>query len=228
MMLRVVTYLTLILSLSGCAPSTADDYLRVSVIHPDQADAAFNAGTALMLEGDPELGAQLLEEAVQLNPAGRDAIFNQGVAYFEMADYPKAAALFRQILIDDPSDADTRYNYELSLFYIQQALPESQQQLTQPEDGAQDPLITPTPAPGGLDGPTPTPPRIEFEPDLTRTPEGGSGDFASDAESTPVQRSGGALDIEMAMQLLSGENIPLIMPFQGGPSGGGDNGEKDW
>lgn len=227
-MFRVVIIPTLILILSGCMPSTANDYLQVSVAYPEQADAAFNAGTALILEGKAELGAQLLQEAVLLNPTDRDAIFNQGVAYFELADYPKAASLFRQILVDDPTDVDARYNYELSLFYIEQTLPESQQQLIQPEDGAQDPLITPTPAPGGLDGPTPTPPRIEFEPNLTRTPEGGSGDFANNTESTPVQRSSGTLDIETAIQLLSGENVPLIMPFQGGPSGGGDNGEKDW
>jgi len=215
--------------LSGCAGApTAGDYVRVSVANPDDAQAGYNAGTALINAEEYALADAMLERAAEQTDNPRDALFNLGVTRFESGDFVGAAAAYQVILRADPTDFDARYNYELSLFYVEIPLPENQQQLTEPEQGETDPTVTPTPQPGGLDGPTPTPPRQEFEPDLSKTPEGGSGDFASDAESTPVPRVGGGLTVEEAMRLLDGEDSDAIAPYLMPTQAGGANEENDW
>lgn len=232
-MLRVVNktpvWLGLVmLVLVGCAPATIDTYVRESVAAPDDPQRAYNAGTALLLDGDLALAEEVLARAAEQGKSARDALFNIGVARFELGDFRGAAAVYRQMLAVDPSDADARYNYELSLFYIENPLPESQEQLNEPQDGQTDPTMTPTPQPGGVDGPTPTPPREEFEPDPSQTPAGGSGDFADDAESTPVPRSSGGLTIEEAIELLNGIDSNQIAPFLLPTPVGGVNQENDW
>lgn len=217
------------LMLVGCTGApTADDYVRVSVANPDSAVAGYNAGTALIGAENYTLAGELLARAATQTDKSRDTLFNLGVARFKDKDFRGAADAFQVILRADPSDADARYNYELSLFYVENPFPETQQQLTEPEQGETDPTITPTPQPGGLDGPTPPPPREEFEPDLTKTPEGGSGDFASDAESTPVPRVGGGLTVEEAMRLLDGQDTSAIAPYLFPTPSGGLNEENDW
>ena len=221
--------LCVVFILTGCAGTpTAGEYVRVSVANPDDAQAGYNAGTALIAAEDYALSGAMLARAAGQADHPRDALFNLGVARFKSDDFVGAAAAYQAILRADPSDADARYNYELSLFYIEIPLPENQQQLTEPELGETDPTVTPTPQPGGLDGPTPTPPREEFEFDPTKTPEGGSGDFASDAESTPVPRVGGGLTVEEAMRLLDGQNSAAIAPYLLPTPAGGLNEENDW
>lgn len=215
--------------MTGCTGQpTADDYVRQSVANPDSAIDGYNAGTALITDGDYRLAGQMLERAATQTENPRDMVFNLGVARFKAKDFRGAADAFQTILRVDPSDADARYNYELSLFYVENPFPDDQQQLTEPELGETDPTITPTPQPGGLDGPTPTPPRQEFESDLTKTPVGGSGDFASDAESTPVPRVGGALTVEEARRLLEGQNTSAISPYFLPTPSSGENEENDW
>jgi hypothetical protein len=215
--------------LSSCtATATPADYVRQSVANPESSIDGYNAGTALIAAEDYALANEMLARAATQSDNPRDVLFNLGVARFKSKDFRGAAAAYQTILRANPSDADARYNYELSLFYVENSLPEDQQQLTEPELGETDPTITPTPQPGGLDGPTPTPPREEFEPDLTKTPEGGSGDFASDAESTPVPRVGGGLTIEEAMRLLDGQDTSAIAPYLFPTPAGGVNEENDW
>nr|MBP6298352.1 hypothetical protein [Anaerolineae bacterium] len=105
-----------------------------------------------------------------------------------------------------------------------------QQQRTNPEEGQTDPTITPSPEPGGFDGPTPTPPREEFEPDPTETPVGGTGDFGDDADSTPVPVEGGPLTLEQAIRLLdaAAQDALTISPFYLTATPGGVAGENDW
>lgn len=228
-LLRIPIVLSLVLTCFGCTTApTHDDYVRLSVANPESAAAGYNAGTALIAAEKHDLAEAMLERAATQTDSPRDSLFNLGVARFEAGDFRGAADAYQTILRADPSDADARYNYELSLFYIENPLPETQQQLTEPELGETDPTITPTPQPGGLDGPTPTPPREEFEPDLTKTPEGGSGDFASDAESTPVPRVGGGLSVEEAMRLLDGQDTSAIAPYLLPTFVGGENQENDW
>lgn len=233
MMVRVVSILmtsALMIGLSGCVAGTSAEAVRESVARPDDPIAAYNAGTRLLSDGEHGLASEMLRRAATLADDPRTARYNLGVAYFLQADYVRAAAAFRAILEVDPTDQDARHNYELSLSLIENALPETQQQLTEPQEGETDPTVTPTPQPGGFDGPTPTPPRAEFEPDLTQTPVGGAGDFAmANQTATPVPREVGGLTVSDAMRLLDGQNTRSIAPFS--PSFGtaeGVNTENDW
>jgi tetratricopeptide (TPR) repeat protein len=184
----------------------------------------------LLGDGEHGLASELLGRAVGLADDPRTARYNLGVAYFLQADYVAAAATFRAILEVDPTDQDARHNYELALSLIETPLPEDQQQLTDPQQGETDPTVTPTPQPGGFDGPTPTPPRAEFEPDPTQTPVGGTGDFAmANQTATPAPREDGSLTVLEAMRLLDGQNTRSIAPFD--PLLGtaeGVNTENDW
>ena len=114
----------------------------------------------------------------------------------------RGSGRIRAVLMLNPDDTDARYNYELALRLALPPTPSEQQQQTEPELGETDPTVTPSPEPGGFEGPTPTPPREEFEPDFTETPVGGTGDFGDDAQSTPVPVDNGPMTLEQAMRLL--------------------------
>lgn len=205
--------------------SAAELFERIAVQPDASRFDVFRAGTAWI--GVDELrAAEWLELAVQERTSNewRDATFNLGVARFFASDYAEAARAFRSILERDPADADARYNYELSLKFVEDPLPDEQQQRTEPDDGNTDPTVTPTPEPGGFDGPTPTPPREETEPDPSETPETGSGDFGAEADSTPVPVDSGSMTIEDAMRLLdaAARDAAPIIPYYGTPVPGGD------
>lgn len=208
---------------SGQQDIAASLFLEASVREPGMAQRIYSAGSAQLGIDDLEAAA-LLERAYAISE-GDDktrAAYNAGIAYFRAGAYFDAVEAFRAVLILDPNDADARYNYELSLRHALPPTPSTQQQQTNPEDGQTDPTITPSPEPGGFDAPTPTPPREEFAPDPTQTPVGGTGDFADDADATPVAVSGGSLTIEQAMQLLdaAAQDALTIMPFYRTPSPG--------
>lgn len=209
----------------------AAGFVELAAREPESPERIYSAGSAV-LGLDDEKSAALLERSYVLGDRDdrQRAAYNVGIAYFNAGDYFSAVDAFRAVLSIDPNDVDARYNYELALRLALPPTPSEQQQQTEPELGETDPTVTPTPEPGGFEGPTPTPPREEFEPDLTETPVGGSGDFGDDAESTPVPVEDGPMTLEQAMRLLdaAAQDTLAIAPFYSTPVSGGATGENDW
>lgn len=215
----------------GDHDQAAAGFVEMAVREPQSPARIYSAGSALLGLRNEEAAA-LLERAYTLGDIEqkKQAAYNAGIAYYDARDYFAAVDAFRAVLILDPDHADARYNYELALRLALPPTPSEQQQQTEPELGETDPTVTPSPEPGGFEGPTPTPPREEFEPDLTATPVGGSGDFSDDADSTPVPVDSGPLTLEQAMRLLdaAAQDTRVIAPFYATPVLGGATGEKDW
>ena len=206
-------------------------FIEMAVREPEASARIYSAGSAT-LGIDDEKAAALLERAYALGGVEdqKRAAYNAGIAHFNARNYFEAVDAFRAVLTLDPDDAAARYNYELALRFALPPTPSEQQQQTEPELGETDPTVTPTPEPGGFEGPTPTPPREEFEPDFTETPVGGTGDFGDDADSTPVPVDNGPMTLEQAMRLLdaAAQDALAIAPFYSTPVSGGATGENDW
>jgi tetratricopeptide (TPR) repeat protein len=215
----------------GDSSAAAAGFIELSVREPESSMRIYSAGSATLGIDDAKAAA-LLERAYALGDLEdqKRAAYNAGIAHFNAGDYFAAVDSFRAVLVLDPDDADARYNYELALRLALPPTPSEQQQQTEPELGETDPTVTPSPEPGGFEGPTPTPPREEFEPDLTETPVGGSGDFGDDADSTPVPVDNGPMTLEQAMRLLdaAAQDALAIAPFYSTPAAGGATGENDW
>ncbi len=216
---------------TGAFGTASTLFLESAVRDPGDPFRVYSAGSAQLGLDDSE-AADLLLRSYELGDEDlkQRSAYNAGIAYFREADYFAAVRAFRAVLEIDPSDSDARYNYELALRYALPPTPSEQQQRTNPEEGQTDPTITPSPEPGGFDGPTPTPPREEFEPDPTETPVGGTGDFGDDADSTPVPVEGGPLTLEQAIRLLdaAAQDALTISPFYLTATPGGVAGENDW
>lgn len=223
MKIRVVTTTILgCMVLTACAPShdlnnranaalnqnRSDEAIAhfnsVMALQPDAPIPYYNAALAYRADESPDRAAQALEQALESadETLRQQTYYNLGVVYFEMGRFGDAAAAFREALILDPTDSQARYNYELAMLYDVDPTPQNQQQQTEPQEQQTDPDTTPTNQPNALDGPTPTPPRQDAPPDLTATPEGGSGDFASDTPSTLVPQENGRMTVEEAQRLL--------------------------
>ncbi len=204
----------------------------VMALQPDAPIPYYNA--ALAYRADESLGsaAQALEQALESadETLKQQAYYNLGVVYFEMGRFGDAAAAFREALILDPTDSQARYNYELAMLYDVDPTPENQQQQTEPQEQQTDPDTTPTNQPNALDGPTPTPPRQDAPPDLTATPEGGSGDFASDTPSTLVPQENGRMTVEEAQRLLDlvADDQQALSEFLRQLIGSGEPTGNDW
>jgi tetratricopeptide (TPR) repeat protein len=215
----------------GDGAAAAAGFIEMAAREPESPSRIYSAGSA-SLGIDDEEAAALLQRAYSIwdIEEKKRAAYNAGIAYYNAGDFFAAVDAFRAVLILDPDDADARYNYELALRLALPPTPSEQQQQTEPELGETDPTVTPSPEPGGFEGPTPTPPREEFEPDPSQTPEGGTGDFGDDADSTPVPVEGGPMTLEQAMRLLdaAAQDALTIAPFYATPAAGGATGENDW
>lgn len=250
MMIRIVTILGVMLVLAGCASSVElsnrgnaalragspqgalQSYTNAQALAPDAPVPYYNAALAYRAAGDLDRAVSALDQAIQTADERliREAYYNLGYVYFELGRFRDSAAAFRQVLERDPDDAQARYNYELALFNDVEPTPENQEQQTEPEEQQTDPETTPTNQPNALDGPTPTPERQDNPPDLTATPQGGSGDFADNAESTPVPQQRGRMTIEEAMRLLDAltEDQQALSEYLRRIQASGEAGMNDW
>jgi Ca-activated chloride channel homolog len=182
-------------------------YQVAQAVNPDAPVPYYNAAIALADAEQLDLARAALDQALETADAAlvQKAHYNLGNVYFDMGQYFDAIQAYQRVLLIDPDDEDARYNLELALLFAVAPTPTAQEQQTEPDQGQTDPETTPTDQPGALDGPTPTPPLQDTPPDLTATPEGGTGDFRGDEPSTLVPQERGALTIEEARRLL--ENI---------------------
>lgn len=189
---------------NGDTVSGLINYQNAQVLAPDRPEAYYNAGIASENLDDLTRAQASLEFAVRQSDEQLrlDALYNLGNVYFRSAMYVEAVEAYKAVLTDNPQAEDARYNMELALQYIVPPTPENQEQKTEPEEGETDPEATPTSQPSAQDEPTVTPPRQDNPPDPTATPEGGSGDFRDDEQSTLVPQERGRMSMDDAERLL--------------------------
>ncbi len=92
-------------------PLFEDPVLERVLQHEAGADAYIRAGVEQVNAGELELGAQLLERAVDLNPNDEGASLSLLIAYGQMGDQRRAADLFRKSGKVFPASEDIHYNY---------------------------------------------------------------------------------------------------------------------
>lgn len=210
--------------------SAVEAYQVAQVLAPDRPEAYFNAGIALANANELDAALAAVQQAMKTADDNliRDTYYNLGNVYYAMARYYDAIAAYQEVLLRDPTDEQARYNLELALRFAVPPTPTAQQQKTEPDEQQTDPNTTPTDQPKSEDGPTPTPPRIDDTPDLTPTPERGSGDFATDEESTLVPQLDGRMTIEDAQRLLDSIEQQSLSEFLNEAQPAGDTTENDW
>jgi len=208
-------------------------YQAAQVDAPDQPEPYYNAASAYLGAGELEHAAAALEQALKTADEAltAKAYYNLGNVYFQMGDYESAYQAYQQVLLLRPDDADARYNLELCLLYFRNATSTAIQQQTEPESDQTDPSATPTNQPGGLDGPTPTPPSPPLsEADLSQTPA--SGEAANDGldSQTPMPNSQGAMTAEQAARLLDSiqQDQQTLREYLQNAASDGEPADKDW
>lgn len=220
------------LTVSGSYSEAVRAYQVAQVLNPDAPLPYYNAGVALARNDDLDAAALALEQALKIanDDLIKQAYYNLGIIYYADGRFFDAVDAFKEVLLRDPADIEARYNYELALLNAVAPTPENQQQQNEPETDNTDPNVTPTPQPNDVTGPTPTPPVQDNPPDASRTPEGGSGDFADDTPSTPVAQENGDLSIEDAEQLLDSleQDQQSLSEYLNDGVPSGDPVENDW
>ena len=96
-------------------PALEDPLLQRVLQQEAGADAYTRAGVERVNAGDVELGAQLLERAVDLNPSDEGAALSLLIAYGQMGDQRRAADHFRKSVEVFPASEDIRFNYAVIL-----------------------------------------------------------------------------------------------------------------
>jgi len=216
----------------GAYQSAVRAYQSAQVGAPDQPEAYYNAASSLLALDEYLQAIEVLEQALLTadDALKVQAYYNLGNVYFEMGLFLDAVTAYQEALLLNPEDDDARYNLELALQRYVAPTPTAIEQQTNPELGQSDPNVTPTNQPGGLDGPTPTPPPQEAPPDPSETPV--QGDVASDGieSSTPIPDADGELTIEQAEQLLESieQNQEALSQFLEEEAVSGEPFEKDW
>jgi Ca-activated chloride channel homolog len=206
------------------------NYHTAQVNDPDKPVSYFNAASAYYQTGEYQQAIAALEQALT-NAEGQiavDSYYNLGNIYASLGEYGTAIEIYQQGLRLDPDDEDMRYNLEIALLRYIDPTPTAQQQQTKPENDQTDPEVTPTNNPGGFDGPTPTPPPQDIDPEAT--PETGAGQDGSEQSSTPVPQSQGQMNVEQAERILDQiqQDQQALREFSQEEGGEGDISEKDW
>jgi tetratricopeptide (TPR) repeat protein len=206
-------------------------YQAAQVNRPDDPIAYYNAAAALVGLERLDQAVASLELAIQHGDRSltQRAYFNLGNVFFDARLYAEAADAYQQALLIDPDDEDARYNYELALLRYVPPTPTALEQQTNPESGETDPDVTPTNQPGGLTGPTPTPPQEEGPPDLTASPVVGEVSGQEDS-ATPVPQSQGEMTLEQAERILDSirDDQQALREFLQESAESGEPSEKDW
>jgi tetratricopeptide (TPR) repeat protein len=206
------------------------EYQSAQVSAFDRPEAYFNAALAFAGAGDFEQAESALLQALTTadDELLVDIYYNLGNVYYDTGEYGAAIDFYQRVLLSDADHGDARYNLELALLYYIPPTPMDIQQRIEPEAGFTDPTVTPTNNPGGYDGPTPTPPIVDF--DLSATPVTGEGSGGDNDSSTPVPRSEGEMTIEEAEQLLNQiqQDQQVLQEYLQEEDSSGDIFEKDW
>ena len=205
-------------------------YQAAQVIAPDRSLAYFNAAAAYDALDDPEAAISALEQVIRTgdDDVTADAYYNLGNIYYRTRRYDEAVSAYQASLRDNPTDEDARYNLELAMMRVFTPTSTAQEQQTNPESGETDPETTPTDQPRGFDGPTPSPPPLDF--DRSATPVDGESDTGAEDSATPIPRSEGDMSVEQAEELLDRiqqdqQALSEYLEQAGAP---GAPSEKDW
>lgn len=214
----------------GVYEAALRSYQQAQVADPDRAESYFNAASALVASGAADSAIDALEQALRTadDDFAADIFYNMGNVYYESGRFWEAVNAYKQTLIRRPDDAQARYNLELALLYAIPPTPTAQEQQTSPDSDQTDPETTPTDQPGGFDGPTPTPPPVDFDP--SATPDSGESPGGEEQSTTPVPRQGGQMTVEQAENLLDQiqQEQQSLMEYLQFEASGGQSAEIDW
>ncbi len=205
-------------------------YQQAQVEAPNRAEFYYNVALAHVELNEFNRAIDALQQALQTaeDDLRSRVYYNLGNTYAAIGRYREAIDAYRAGLRLNPEDEDMRYNLEVAQLLYVPPTPTAQEQQTEPDEQDTDPEVTPTNDPGGFDGPTPTPPPIDFDP--TMPPEGGGADDTGEQGATPMPRPQGALTIEEAQRILDQieQDQQSVREFRQETGGAGDNTGPDW
>lgn len=215
---------------SGHYEAALRAYQAAQVAAPNRPEAYYNAASAYVGMNDLYRAQTALDKALETADDGlaAKAYYNLGNVYFYMGRYEESVEAYQQTLLLDPNDQDARYNLEIALLRYIRPTPTAQEQQTEPQQDESDPETTPTNQPGGFEGPTPTPPPLDY--DHTATPISGQGIGGHEDSHTPMPRSQGRLTIEQAERLLDRirQDQQALRELLQYPASSGQTSERDW
>ncbi len=179
-------------------------YSSAQVADPDNPIPYINAAKAYFENGQLSLAVEVLEQAILRgdNTLKTQAYYNLGNFYFLSDQFEDSILAYREALILNPDNKDARDNLELAMLYRHTPTPPDDEMKTEPDQNQVDPTSLPTNQPLDFDGPTPTPPPIDFNDE--EDPEGGitGENFGNQTEGTPSPREEATLSIPEAQELL--------------------------
>jgi len=113
---RAINRLATIFFTMGRYSEAADAYRKVVFLVPENNQARSNLGSALTMAGEFEMGRQVLEESLEIQPS--ETIYNSlGVIYYYLGEFEKSVATQRQALELTPGQAFLWLNLADSLHF---------------------------------------------------------------------------------------------------------------
>ena len=117
---RALSRLGEILFTMGRYSEAADAFRQVLFLDPENNQARSNLGSALIMAGEFEMGRQVLEESLEIEPI-QQTYSNLGVIYYYLGEFEKSVAMYRQAVELSPGQAVMLLNLADSLHFTGQA-----------------------------------------------------------------------------------------------------------
>ena len=113
---RAINSLGTFLFTLGRYGEAAEEFRKVVFLDPENFQARSNLGSALIMGGEFEMGRQVMEEALAIQPLQR-TYSNLGVIYYYLGDFEKSVAMHRQAVEMTPGQALLWLNLADSLHF---------------------------------------------------------------------------------------------------------------
>jgi tetratricopeptide (TPR) repeat protein/DNA-binding winged helix-turn-helix (wHTH) protein len=117
---RAINSLGTFLFTLGRYSEAADAFRKVVFLDPDNFQARSNLGSALTMAGEFELGRQVFEESLEIQPLRR-TYSNLGVIYYYLGEFEKSVSMLRQAVDMGPGQAVLWLNLADSLHFMGQS-----------------------------------------------------------------------------------------------------------
>jgi len=117
---RAIGRLGTILFTMGRYKEAADAYRKVVFLDPENNQARSNLGSALTMAGEFDMGRQVLEESLEIQPI-ETTYNNLGVIYYYLGEFEKSVAMQKQALELTPGQAFLWLNLADALHFAEQA-----------------------------------------------------------------------------------------------------------
>ena len=117
------------------------DYQKALEINPRNAQAHFNLGNALLMQGQPKEAMKSYEEAVKCNTSKMrkaEAYHNAGVILQSQKMFAEAIDCYKNALRRNPDDDETRYNLALCQYQLKNQKQDNNQENKDDKQGKDD------------------------------------------------------------------------------------------